>query len=219
MRSPGWVGRGRGGQRGQRSSGVRASRLFDSRASYPSRKVPPKRKDGGVSERNVLDAKGVEEALDRLAAAIAARPHGEDLAVIGIRRRGVPLAERLAGRLAKLSPRVGSLDITLYRDDLSLIADQPVVHATEIDFPLDGLRVVLVDDVLFTGRTTRSAIDALFALGRPARIELAVLVDRGHRELPFAADYVGQTVETQRSERVEVSVTELDGSDGVKVTQ
>ena len=172
-----------------------------------------------MSERNVLDAKGVEEALDRLAAAIAARPHGEDLAVIGIRRRGVPLAERLAGRLAKLSPRVGSLDITLYRDDLSLIADQPVVHATEIDFALDGLRVVLVDDVLFTGRTTRSAIDALFALGRPARIELAVLVDRGHRELPFAADYVGQTVETQRSERVEVSVNELDGSDGVKVTQ
>ena len=173
-----------------------------------------------MAERRVLDADGVTAALDRMAVEIGARttpPRG--LAVIGVRRRGVPLAERLAERLARggLKPRQGALDITLYRDDLSLVADQPVVHATEIDFPVDDLRVVLVDDVLFTGRTVRSAIDAIFALGRPARIELAVLVDRGHRELPFSPDYVGLRLETERAERVEVCLSEIDAGDEVLV--
>jgi pyrimidine operon attenuation protein/uracil phosphoribosyltransferase len=168
--------------------------------------------------REVLDEAGIEAALDRMARSIRERGD-EALAVIGIRRRGVPLAARLSQRLAASgeAPRSGTLDITLYRDDLSLVADQPVVRATEIDFPIDGLRVVLVDDVLFTGRTVRSAIDALFALGRPSRIELAVLVDRGHRELPFAADYVGLSLDTQRAQRVEVSLSEIDGSNGVAI--
>ncbi|MGE0710349.1 MAG: bifunctional pyr operon transcriptional regulator/uracil phosphoribosyltransferase PyrR [Planctomycetota bacterium] len=173
-----------------------------------------------MSRRQVLDAAGIADALRRIAAGIVAREgQGRELAVIGIRRRGVPLAERIAALLAERgeAPRTGALDITLYRDDLTLVADQPVVRATEIDFPVDGLRVVLVDDVLFTGRTVRAAIDALFALGRPARIELAALVDRGHRELPFAADHVGVTLDTRRDERVEVCLRELDASDEVVV--
>lgn len=172
-----------------------------------------------MAERKVLDAAGIEEALDRMAAQIQARGGDAPCAVIGIRRRGVPLAERLTQRLqaAGLSPLSGVLDITLYRDDLTLVAAQPVVHATEIEFDLEGVRVVLVDDVLFTGRTIRAAIDALFALGRPERVELAVLVDRGHRELPFAADHTGVAVETERHERVEVCLSEIDGRDEVLV--
>jgi len=172
-----------------------------------------------VAERRVLDAAGIEEALDRMASQIKARGSEAPCAVIGIRRRGVPLAERLLERLRAqgLEPLSGVLDITLYRDDLTLVSAQPVVHATEIEFDLEGVRVVLVDDVLFTGRTIRAAIDALFALGRPERVELAVLVDRGHRELPFAGDYVGTKVETQRSERVEVCLNEFDGRDEVVV--
>jgi pyrimidine operon attenuation protein / uracil phosphoribosyltransferase len=172
-----------------------------------------------VAERKVLDAAGIEEALDRMAGQIKARGGEGPCAVIGIRRRGVPLAERLLGRLRGLGlePLSGVLDITLYRDDLTLVAAQPVVHATEIEFDLEGVRVVLVDDVLFTGRTVRSAIDALFALGRPERVELAVLVDRGHRELPFAGDHIGVKVETERSERVEVCLSEIDGRDEVVI--
>tara|TARA_R110002072_G_scaffold59490_2_gene151359 strand:- start:537 stop:1070 length:534 start_codon:yes stop_codon:yes gene_type:complete len=167
----------------------------------------------------VLDAAGIEEALDRMATQIKARQGQAPCAVIGIRRRGVPLAERLLERLRAqgLEPLAGVLDITLYRDDLTLVAAQPVVHATEIEFDLEGVRVVLVDDVLFTGRTVRAAIDALFALGRPQRVELAVLVDRGHRELPFAADHTGIKVETERSERVEVCLNEIDGRDEVVI--
>jgi pyrimidine operon attenuation protein/uracil phosphoribosyltransferase len=169
----------------------------------------------------LLDAEGVEAAIEGIARGVLDR--GDDLgelAVIGIRRRGVPLAERLAQRIgARAGGQVatGALDITLYRDDLSLVADQPVVHGTEIDFPVDGLRVVLVDDVLFTGRTIRAAIDALFGLGRPARVELAVLVDRGHRELPFEANYVGLRVETTLEQNVEVHVAEIDGQDLVEL--
>jgi pyrimidine operon attenuation protein/uracil phosphoribosyltransferase len=172
--------------------------------------------------RRILDAGGVARGLDRLASSIAAgrRDDGAGLAVIGIRRRGVPLAERIAARMrAQGGPplQTGALDITLYRDDLTLVADQPVVHRTEIPFPVDGLRVVLVDDVLYTGRTVRAAIDALFALGRPARIELAVLIDRGHRELPIQADHVAERVETQRRESVHVHLSEVDGEDRVEI--
>ena len=175
-----------------------------------------------MAGRRILDGAGVTQALEQIARSIqAGAAQGLPLAVIGIRRRGVPLAERIAALIAGLAPeaapRSGALDITLYRDDLTLVADQPVVHATEIPFALDGMRVVLVDDVLYTGRTVRAAIDALFALGRPSRIELAVLVDRGHRELPIQADHVGARVETRREESVHVHVQEIDGEDLVEV--
>jgi pyrimidine operon attenuation protein / uracil phosphoribosyltransferase len=173
-----------------------------------------------TERRQVLDEDGVARAVDRLADSIQAGQGDAPLAVIGIRRRGVPLAQRVAARLTELGgapPRTGVLDITLYRDDLSLVAAQPVVGKTEIQFPIDGLRVVLTDDVLFTGRTVRSAIDALFALGRPARIELAVLVDRGLRELPIQADHVGESIDTTRNQRVDVYLREIDGEDQVVV--
>lgn len=168
----------------------------------------------------IADEAGVAEAVERLAASIMARSAPEPLALIGVRRRGVPLAVRLAAAIEAqtgTAPQTGALDITLYRDDLSLVARNPVVRRTEIDFGVDGLRVVLVDDVLFTGRTVRSAIEALFRMGRPARVELAVLVDRGHRELPIAADHVGVTVETERAQRVEVRLREVDAIDEVVV--
>ena len=177
----------------------------------------------------ILDGGGLEAALERMAAEIIAGPSGDDapvpappLAIIGIRRRGVPIAERLARRIEALAgqrPLTGALDITLYRDDLTLVADQPVVHATEIEFPIDDLRVVLTDDVLYTGRTVRSAIDALFALGRPSRIELAVVVDRGHREMPIEANYVAERVKTTRRQTIEVNLTEVDGTDEVAVVE
>jgi pyrimidine operon attenuation protein / uracil phosphoribosyltransferase len=132
----------------------------------------------------------------------------------------VHLAARLHGQVAELlDARVdlGSLDISFHRDDLGRRPPAPVVHATEIDFPLDGATVVIVDDVLFTGRTVRAAIDALFEYGRPARVQLAVLVDRGHRELPIRPDYVGKNLPTSLAERVNVRVAELDGADGVSI--
>jgi pyrimidine operon attenuation protein/uracil phosphoribosyltransferase len=172
--------------------------------------------------RQILDAAGVESSLDRLAREIVEGGGGDldRLAIIGIRRRGVPIAERLTeriGRRAGSRPRTGALDITLYRDDLTLIADQPVVHGTEIDFPVDGLRVVLTDDVLFTGRTVRSAIDAIFSLGRPAKIELAVLVDRGWRELPIEANYVAERLETRLDQAVHVNLSEIDEGDRIEL--
>ena len=173
--------------------------------------------------RKILDGAGVAADLDRITREILASDGStENLAIIGIRRRGVPIAERIAERIAKISgeaPRVGTLDITPYRDDLTLVADQPLVHGTEIEFALDGMRVVLTDDVLYTGRTVRSAIDAVFALGRPAKIELAVLVDRGFRELPIEANYVGQRVKTERDQIVHVHLVEVDGSDLIEVVK
>jgi pyrimidine operon attenuation protein/uracil phosphoribosyltransferase len=143
-----------------------------------------------------------------------------ELAIVGIRRRGVPLGKRLAdvlgGRLGK-KPLFGILDITLYRDDLTLVAEQPVVSGTEIDFKVEGKRIVLVDDVLFTGRTVRAAIDALMDLGRPAKIELAVVVDRGWRELPIEANHVAERVTTTLREVIKVHVKEIDGDDGAEV--
>jgi pyrimidine operon attenuation protein/uracil phosphoribosyltransferase len=167
----------------------------------------------------VLDGDDMRRALTRIAHEIV--ENGGDplsLAVVGIHRRGAVLATRLQGLLAELydvEVPLGDLDISFYRDDLTLRAASPIVHATHLDFAVDGLTVVIVDDVLFTGRTVRAAIEALFDYGRPARVQLAVLVDRGHRELPVRPDYVGKNLPTARSERVFVAVEEIDGEDGV----
>ena len=140
------------------------------------------------------------------------------LAIVGIQSRGVPLAARLADALRKNTEKrvdVGSLDITLYRDDLSTVGTRPILKATHIPFSIDGRPVILVDDVLYTGRTIRAALDELVDFGRPSRIALAVLIDRGHRELPIQADYVGKTVTTARTDMVDVRLTEIDGKDEV----
>jgi pyrimidine operon attenuation protein/uracil phosphoribosyltransferase len=167
----------------------------------------------------LMDAARMERTLTRMAAEVLERrTPQEKVVLVGVRSRGVPLARRLARAMAKTSgasPPVGALDITLYRDDFTSIAPQPITKGTEIPFTIDGTTVVLVDDVLFTGRTVRCALDELIDFGRPARIELAVLVDRGHRELPIRADYVGRTVGTSRSEIVQVMLQEEDGRDGV----
>ena len=168
--------------------------------------------------RRLLDERELAAHVARLVAEIAAQ--GPVDAIIGIRRRGVPLAARLARALAgrgRPEPPLGELDITLYRDDVDLKARQPVVHATRIEFPIDETRLLLVDDVLYSGRTIRAALSALGDLGRPRRIELAVLVDRGHRELPIQADYVGLRVDTTLAEEVVVRLIEIDGEDAVDV--
>jgi len=166
-----------------------------------------------------MDAGEIERSLTRIAHEILEKHRPQDeLCLVGIRTRGVPLAQRLAQRIEEIAgavPPLGLLDINLYRDDLSLIADHPVLKKTEIPFALDGSSIVLVDDVLFTGRTVRAALDGLLDLGRPARIQLAVLVDRGHRELPIRADFVGKNVPTSRTEAIEVRLMETEGADGV----
>jgi pyrimidine operon attenuation protein/uracil phosphoribosyltransferase len=168
-----------------------------------------------------MDADAIQTTLRRIAHEILENNTGDPpLAIVGIRSRGVPIAERLAGMIEELSgerPEVGILDINLYRDDLSLIADHPVVRKTEILFAVDGTGLVLVDDVLFTGRTIRAALDAVMDLGRPAWVRLAVLVDRGHREVPIKADYVGKNIPTSREQEVDVRVEEIDGKDDVRV--
>ena len=146
----------------------------------------------------------------------------EDLALVGIRSRGVPLARRIAAIIRDISSHdvpTGALDITLYRDDLMrhAVGAQPVVRSTEIPFPINDKRILLVDDVLYTGRTIRAALDALIVFGRPKAIQLIVLVDRGHRELPIKADYVGKNLPTSLSESVQVHLTELDGRDEVEI--
>ena len=143
-----------------------------------------------------------------------------DLCLVGIRNRGVYLAERLAGCIKKIENKdvpVGILDITLYRDDLTLVGSQPLVRKTEIDFDINDKILVLVDDVLYSGRTIRAALDALIDFGRPKSIQLAVLVDRGHRELPIRADYVGKNIPTAKNESVEVRLEEADGKDEVVI--
>jgi len=167
----------------------------------------------------LLDANELDRALTRIAHEIVESAKGaENLALVGIHTRGVPIAERLADKIASFEavrPPVGKLDITLYRDDLTEIALQPVVKRTEVAFDIGGMRLVLCDDVLYTGRTARAALDALVDMGRPAVIQYAVLVDRGHRELPIRADYVGKNVPTRRDEVVKVRLQEIDGEDGV----
>jgi pyrimidine operon attenuation protein/uracil phosphoribosyltransferase len=167
----------------------------------------------------LMDGKGLSEMLVGMAREVLGRHPGmAGTVLIGIRSRGVPLARRLARLLKEAGaaePRVGALDITLYRDDLTRIAPNPVMKGTDIPFSIDGETVVLVDDVLYTGRTVRAALDELIDFGRPARIELAVLVDRGHRELPVHADYVGKTLATRPDDNVQVMLREEDGEDRV----
>ncbi len=172
----------------------------------------------------LMDADKIRRTLTRIAHEIIEKNKGtENLALIGIRRRGVPLARRLAENIKEIEGRpvnMGVLDITLYRDDLSTLAQQPVVHKTEVPFSVSGKKLVLVDDVLFTGRTVRAALDAIIDLGRPACIQLAVLVDRGHRELPIRADYVGKNVPTsRRKELVSVKLKEIDSLDSVVIEE
>ncbi|HEX9186587.1 MAG TPA: bifunctional pyr operon transcriptional regulator/uracil phosphoribosyltransferase PyrR [Vicinamibacteria bacterium] len=166
-----------------------------------------------------MDAGRMARTLSRIAHEILERhPDPKRLALVGIRSRGVPLARRLArlvGDAAGTAPAIGAIDIALYRDDFTSLAAQPITKGTDILFSIDGRTVVLVDDVLFTGRTVRAALDQLIDFGRPARIELAVLVDRGHRELPIRADYVGRSLSTSRDEAVQVLVREEDGRDEV----
>ena len=167
----------------------------------------------------LMDASRMARTLSRIAHEILERhPDVRSLALVGIRSRGVPLARRLARLIAEAAgsePAVGALDIALYRDDFTSLAAQPITKGSDILFSIEGRTVVLVDDVLFTGRTVRAAIDQLIDFGRPARIELAVLVDRGHRELPIRADYVGRSLATSRDEQVQVWVREEDGKDEV----
>jgi pyrimidine operon attenuation protein/uracil phosphoribosyltransferase len=172
----------------------------------------------------VMDADRISRALTRIAHEIVERNRGvENVALIGVRSRGVPLARRIAQALKSISGQdvpVGALDITLYRDDLmrQQVGPQPLVRKTEIPFSIDNKIIILVDDVLYTGRTTRAALDALIDFGRPRAIQLVVLVDRGHRELPIKADYVGKNIPTSRQESVRVRLQELDGVNDDEVT-
>jgi pyrimidine operon attenuation protein/uracil phosphoribosyltransferase len=178
---------------------------------------------GGSSRIRVLDAASIDRSLTRIAHEILERNKElRGIGLVGVQTRGVPLARRLAERLGAIegtAPPVGVLDINLYRDDLSRIADHPVLRRTEIPYDLDDKVVILVDDVLFTGRTVRAALDALMDLGRPRQIQLAVLVDRGHRELPVRADFVGKNLPTAPAERVDVLLKETDGEDEVVIVK
>lgn len=176
-----------------------------------------------IEKAQIIDADGVRRALVRIAHEIVERNKGtENVVLIGIRRRGVPLAQRLSRFIKEVEGveiPVGILDITLYRDDLSTLASQPVVHKTEVPVSVQGKTIILVDDVLYTGRTVRAALDAIIDLGRPAVIQLAVLIDRGHRELPVRADYVGKNVPTSKREVIEVRLEEVDRVNGVWIME
>jgi pyrimidine operon attenuation protein/uracil phosphoribosyltransferase len=169
----------------------------------------------------ILDATGIARAITRIAHEIGERNKGvQDVVLVGLRSRGVGLAHRIVGKLQEIEKAevpMGALDITLYRDDLGKAETQPIVRRTEIPFSINDKIVVLVDDVLYTGRTCRAAMDALMDLGRPRLIQLAVLVDRGHRELPIRADYVGKNVPTSHQEEVQVLLAEEDGEDRVVI--
>jgi pyrimidine operon attenuation protein/uracil phosphoribosyltransferase len=174
-----------------------------------------------MTGRRIMTADEIRRATIRLSHEIVEKQAGTDgLLLVGIQRRGVPLARRIAAAIGEnesVDIPVGALDITFYRDDLSLVAQQPVVKGTDLPFGIDGRAVVLVDDVLYTGRTIRAAMDALVDFGRPQAIRLAVLVDRGHRELPIRADHVGKNVPTSREETVRVHLEEIDDEDGVEI--
>jgi pyrimidine operon attenuation protein/uracil phosphoribosyltransferase len=179
----------------------------------------------GVSVAVVMDADRMGRTLARIAHEILERSRGvEELALVGIRTRGVPIARRLAHAIREINGHdvpTGALDITLYRDDLMrhAVGPQPVVRRTEIPFSIDDKRILLVDDVLYTGRTIRAALDALIDFGRPKSIQLVVLVDRGHRELPIKADYVGKNLPTSLTQSVQVHLTEVDGRDEVEIQE
>jgi len=178
-----------------------------------------------TSGKVLLDAEALSRTLSRIAhEIIEANPELDEVALVGIQTRGVPLAQRLARLIeerAGEAPELGAVDITFYRDDVHVrggeapLHAQPIVRETLLDFPLEGRTVVLVDDVLYTGRTIRAAIEALFDYGRPARVQLAVLVDRGHRELPIRPDYVGKNLPPARTERIQVQLLEIDEVDSV----
>ena len=172
-----------------------------------------------VEKSQLMSATEIDRTVQRLAHEIAEKSGGtKNLALIGIRRRGVPLAQRIAlamRSMEEVDVPVGTLDITLYRDDLSKVAAQPVLHSSEIPFGVDDKDLLLVDDVLYTGRTVRAAMNGLFDLGRPQRIRLCVLVDRGHRELPIEASFVGRRVETSGTEIIEVRLNEIDHQERV----
>jgi pyrimidine operon attenuation protein/uracil phosphoribosyltransferase len=174
-----------------------------------------------VTGRQIMTADEVRRALVRISHEIVEKHGGtHGLALVGIQRRGVPLADRLASAIEEhegVRPPVGALDITFYRDDLSKIARAPVVKATELPFDVEQTTLVIVDDVLYTGRTIRAAMDALVDVGRPRAVRLAVLVDRGHRELPIRADHVGKNVPTSREEVIKVRLAEIDGTDEVVI--
>ena len=171
----------------------------------------------------LMSASEIDRTLVRLANEILERNNGlAGVVLVGIRRRGVPLAERLAQKMKeieKTSPPVETLDITFYRDDLSTVAQKPVVQEVPSAFTVEGKTVILVDDVLYTGRTTRAALDALLDHGRPQRVDLCVLIDRGHRELPIQANYVGRVIQTSDTEVIEVRLREIDNEDKVKLCE
>ena len=175
-----------------------------------------------ASGKLILDAKAIAQKVEALSEAIAKEFSGrmDQLAVVGIQTRGVLLAQRVVKRLREISGQpipLGVLDITLYRDDVHAIADQPEVKETNLDFDIEGRPIILIDDVLFTGRTVRSALNALIDYGRPECIQLAVLVDRGHRELPIMADFAGLTLATQRGDVVDLNLGEMDEEDSVRL--
>ena len=176
-----------------------------------------------TEKAEIMDEEAMRRALIRMAHEVVEKNKGlADVVLVGVQRRGVPLAARLAKILEEIENQevpVGELDITLYRDDLTLKADQPIVGRTHIPFDIAGKKVILVDDVLYTGRTVRAALDALMDLGRPQNIQLVVIVDRGHRELPIRADYVGKNVPTSSKEIIHVKVTEVDGVDQVVIAR
>ncbi|MCZ2150801.1 MAG: bifunctional pyr operon transcriptional regulator/uracil phosphoribosyltransferase PyrR [Bryobacterales bacterium] len=171
----------------------------------------------------LMSASEIDRTLVRLAHEVLEKTEDLDkLGFIGIRRRGVPMAQRLAAKIEAIEGRkipVGILDINLYRDDLSTVGQQPVVSSTDIQFPVTGMDIVLMDDVLYTGRTIRAALDALFDQGRPARVQLLVLIDRGHRELPIEARYTGRMVQTTSKEIIEVKFNEVDGVEKVLLVE
>ncbi|MCK5451331.1 MAG: bifunctional pyr operon transcriptional regulator/uracil phosphoribosyltransferase PyrR [Candidatus Omnitrophica bacterium] len=170
----------------------------------------------------ILDTEGIKRTIRRISHEIIEKNQGtEFLAIVGIKTRGVYIAERIARNIEEIEGKkvpVGALDITLYRDDLSEVASQPVVHSTEIEFDINKKKIVLVDDVLFSGRTVRCALDELIDFGRPESIQLAVLVDRGHRELPIRPDFVGKNIPTNKKDRVEVRLQETDETEEVVVS-
>lgn len=176
-----------------------------------------------TEKARIMDAARMNRALARLASEIVEDNHGaKDLYLVGIRRRGVPIAEKLVDKIAELEgapPIFGILDITLYRDDLSTVGANPIVNRTELDIDIEDKNIILVDDVLYTGRTIRAALDQLMDFGRPRKVQLAVLIDRGreHRELPIQADFIGRTVPTKRSEIIKVMLKEFDDVEAVGI--
>lgn len=176
-----------------------------------------------IEKAEIMDEKGISRALIRIAHEIIEKNKGvQNIVLVGIKRRGVPLAKRICEEIYKIENirlNVGVLDITLYRDDLSSLNDQPVLNSTSIDIEVKDKIIILVDDVLYTGRTARAALDAIIDLGRPNAIQLAILIDRGHRELPIRADYVGKNVPTSKDEVVSVNLEEIDGVNRVVINE